>query len=117
MKHFFSSPVDIRLVDGSWSREGRVEILHNGEWRSVCGSNWDLNDANVVCRQLGFPGASSDSVLAHFGHGNGSIRLDNVNCRGHENSLEECSYSGWGTHNCGAFHDASVVCERKYIKS
>ena len=54
---------DVRLVDGSVDYEGRVEACINRVWGTVCSttyryaryyySRWDLNDAKVVCRQLG----------------------------------------------------------------
>ena len=46
----------VRLVGGSSSSEGRVEIKVAGVWGTVCDNNWGDNDANVVCRQLGFTG-------------------------------------------------------------
>ena len=45
---------DVRLVEGSSSLEGRIEICHNNAWSTVCQTNWDSRDAKVVCRQLGF---------------------------------------------------------------
>ena len=45
---------DIRLVAGSNSSEGRVEVCNQNRWGTVCDIGWDMNDANVACRQAGF---------------------------------------------------------------
>ena len=45
---------NIRLRGGTNSWEGRVEILVNGAWGTVCDDQWDVQDAKVVCRQLGY---------------------------------------------------------------
>ncbi|PIK49864.1 putative scavenger receptor cysteine-rich protein type 12 isoform X1 [Apostichopus japonicus] len=100
----------LRLVGGSSESEGRVEIFHAGQWGTICDDRWDINDAQVVCRQLGYVAASSASSLAHYGAGSGPIFMDNVGCTGFESSLMECSHSGLGNHNCGHHEDAGVSC-------
>ena len=88
-------------------------MYHNNQWGTVCDGGWDISDAEVVCRQLGFPGAYSAVRNAHFGQGNGTIWLDNVNCGTDHNSIFSCLHNGWGVHNCGHGDDAGVVCHRK----
>ena len=47
------SGIGVQLVDGSVYNEGRVEILHAGEWGSICKIDFTMEDATVICRMLG----------------------------------------------------------------
>ena len=100
----------IRLVDGPTDYEGRVEVYHNGVWGTVCDDHWDLNDAQVVCSQLGLGNAVAARHFAFYGQGSGEIWLDNVNCVGTEGTIGSCAHNGWGIENCGHSEDASVKC-------
>ena len=68
VNHFHVTPGDsksecisgtVQLVGGSSPSEGRVEICQNEEWGTVCTNGWDINDALIVCRQLGLPSQCS----------------------------------------------------------
>ena len=104
--------VQVRLAGGSTPNEGRVEVLYNGVWGTVCDDSWGIEDATVVCRQLGFSdvGAQAHSQ-AHFGQGSGSIMMDDLGCTGTETSIDQYSHRGWESHNCAHSEDASVICK------
>ena len=87
-----------------------MEIYYNGTWGTVCHDDWDINDARVVCRQLGFRYALNAYRNARYGQGAGPILLDNVFCDGYESSLFSCSHSRMENHNCDHSQDASVQC-------
>ena len=100
----------VRLVGGPTKYEGRVEVYHNDEWGTVCDNGWDLNDAQVVCHELGLGAANAARHNAFYGEGNGTIWLDNVNCVGSELMVAHCSHGEWGTQDCSHSQDAGVKC-------
>ncbi|PNI45147.1 CD6 isoform 6 [Pan troglodytes] len=99
----------LRLVDGGGACAGRVEMLEHGEWGSVCDDTWDLEDAHVVCRQLGCGWGVQALPGLHFTPGRGPIHRDQVNCSGAEAYLWDCPGLP-GQHYCGHKEDAGVVC-------
>ena len=101
----------LRLANGSAPSAGRVELWYSDQWNTVCDDSWGINDATVVCQQLGYRGAVTAHHSAHFGQGSGQILLDDLQCTGREGSLLECGHSGITSHNCGHHEDASVTCE------
>uniref|UniRef100_A0AAX7VDU9 SRCR domain-containing protein n=1 Tax=Astatotilapia calliptera TaxID=8154 RepID=A0AAX7VDU9_ASTCA len=102
---------EIRLTGPQSTRcSGRVEIYHNNRWGTVCDDGWNLNDAEVVCRELGCGSALEATQSAHFGEGTGQIWLDDVTCSGSESSLTQCQHRGFGTHDCTHQKDAGVIC-------
>uniref|UniRef100_A0A8B9EUA6 Scavenger receptor cysteine rich family member with 4 domains n=1 Tax=Anser cygnoides TaxID=8845 RepID=A0A8B9EUA6_ANSCY len=108
---------ELRLANGPGRCQGRLEILHNGSWGTVCDDDWDIVDANVVCRQLGCGHAIALPAPMTFGQGSGPIFLDNVDCKGREAALSECWSHGWGIHNCYHYEDVGVVCNAQPFPS
>ena len=109
---------DLRLGGGDSTAHGLVEIYHDGRWGMVCDDFWDIKDAEVACRQLGFVDAAA--AITEF---DGSdrfddgdiigIMLDNVQCLGSEAKLADCPRRNdltWGESNCALTEGAAVRC-------
>ena len=121
-------PGDVRLVGGSVVDEGRVELCLNNAWGTICDDGFDERDANVVCRQLGYPDQgrygyfhsimchlcikflhadATPRLAAYFGQGTGSILRQYLLCSGTESRLVDCSNTG---SSCSHAEDAGVTC-------
>ena len=79
----------------------------------MCGHYFDITDANVVCRELGYPEATRYYTYNYYGPGSGPIWLANLACNGSETSLHYCSHGGIGNtyYYCSHYHDIGVVCK------
>ena len=103
----FSDSTTIRLVGGRNQYEGRVEVYRSGEWQTVCDGSWDIKEAEVVCRQLGYGYAILAVGKAAFGRGTGGQWDRYWSCSGNEGSLDVCSSSSALCYHSDA---ASVIC-------
>ncbi|XP_021942881.1 uncharacterized protein LOC110841538 isoform X2 [Zootermopsis nevadensis] len=105
----------IRLAGSNISHEGRVEVKVFGQWGLICDDLFGLRDAEVVCRELGFPlGAAKilpPGSYINRDHTEDAIFLvDDLMCLGNESSILECEFEGWGVHDCLREEAVSVMC-------
>ena len=113
-----STCTDVEKALAARNTEGRVEVIYNDEWGTVCDDYWSNGDGNVACRQMGFAGAERVFWNSHFGGAarGTEIWLDNLQCVGNEKDLLECRRRGnpaVGDHNCSDrrhTEDAGVRC-------
>jgi deleted-in-malignant-brain-tumors protein 1 len=110
-----SNSFNVRLRGTGSAAIGRVEVLYNGQWGAVCDNGWDILDATVVCKQLGFVRAERPSIGSEYGITLGPAWLDYVSCRGDEGSLARCGHSGWGNTRCSYENGAGVVCSNSEV--
>uniref|UniRef100_I0FHQ7 Lysyl oxidase homolog n=1 Tax=Macaca mulatta TaxID=9544 RepID=I0FHQ7_MACMU len=99
----------VRLRGGAYIGEGRVEVLKNGEWGTVCDDKWDLVSASVVCRELGFGSAKEAVTGSRLGQGIGPIHLNEIQCTGNEKSIIDCKFNA-ESQGCNHEEDAGVRC-------
>ncbi|KAL2078750.1 hypothetical protein ACEWY4_026435 [Coilia grayii] len=99
---------DIRLAGRSGRCAGRVEVKVSGKWGTLCDDHWSIEEASVVCRQLGCGAAVSAPKEACFGPGRGPIWRD-FDCHGDETTLTKCT-TRVATVSCNHGEDAGVVC-------
>ena len=90
---------------------GRVEVYYQGTWGTVCNQGWNIKDANVICRQLGFKAGTLFEYDSTAQPGNGTLWLKDLDCAGNESSITFCSRGSWNmTSGCSHQQDASLIC-------
>ena len=85
-------------------------MFYQGTWGYVCHTGFGIEEARVVCRQLGFPGAIRPLADSQFTSGGGLIWLSSLECIGNETTLSECTQETWGGGGCSHSNEAGVEC-------
>ena len=101
---------------GSTAKEGYVEGLgFNGTWGGICDDFFDINDAIVICKMLGFPTATAalrfpDARDLYGTVPLGIFVLDDLGCTGNEESVFDCQHNGEWIEDCVSKEIAGVQC-------
>ena len=122
----------MRLVgpNGSNKVEGRVEYCSNRVWGTVSSFGFDLRDAHVVCRKLGYQQPRMKLIIhavyyyklilgallfhsSHFGQGSGPVLFTYLNCIGNEHKLEDCPSLYPHLYSYSHSYDVGVKCLEK----
>ncbi|WP_411023473.1 scavenger receptor cysteine-rich domain-containing protein, partial [Salmonella sp. s51228] len=72
-----------------------MQVYHNNVWGGICDDLWGLNDATVVCRQMGYQGVIGYTTYNQ--RSDNYFWLDNVQCTGNEQYISLCPHNGWGS--------------------
>ncbi|WAQ96954.1 DMBT1-like protein [Mya arenaria] len=110
--------VPIRLANigsSSTNGSGRVEVLHNGLYGTVCNNNFDRLDLIVVCRMLGFDNIPRSAYWHPAGtdpvaQGLGEIVVSDLTCNGIEYSIGQCGGRWPAYSSCDHSKDVFVNC-------
>uniref|UniRef100_UPI003AAC6C34 scavenger receptor cysteine-rich type 1 protein M130-like n=1 Tax=Centroberyx gerrardi TaxID=166262 RepID=UPI003AAC6C34 len=103
------SQESVRLVDGTSLCSGRLEVKSKQFWSSVCEADFDQQDAEVVCRELGC-GAPSVLQGALYGEVEAPMWTEEFQCEGSESVLLDCGSSGSARNTCSPGKAVGLTC-------
>ncbi|CAH0549631.1 unnamed protein product [Brassicogethes aeneus] len=106
----------VKLAGTKHKHKGRVEVSAFGKMGYICDDQFGIREANVVCKELGYNlGAAEVRGNSYYAKdlkkNNTFYMMDDVDCIGNETSLKDCSFSGWGHHNCLDGEVAGLICK------
>ncbi|CAK6979429.1 scavenger receptor cysteine-rich type 1 protein M130-like isoform X2 [Scomber scombrus] len=99
----------VRLVNGTSLCSGRLEVKSEQSWSSVCEADFDQQDAEVVCRELGC-GAPSVLQGALYGEVEAPMWTKQFQCGGHESALLDCRRSDSARRTCSPGKAVGLTC-------
>uniref|UniRef100_A0A8C7KC79 SRCR domain-containing protein n=1 Tax=Oncorhynchus kisutch TaxID=8019 RepID=A0A8C7KC79_ONCKI len=99
----------VRLVGGAGLCSGRVEVKSNQSWASVCEADFDRQDAEVVCRDVGC-GAPAALQGGLYGEGEGQTWDKEFQCKGKESLLLDCDTSDRENNTCLPGNAVGLTC-------
>ena len=103
----------MRLSGSTSEYAGRVELCIELIWTSLCDQSWDLRDAQVACRELGYSPYGAMPTYGCYTEGQLSFGITSLNCTGSEDGLFNCSHSNPVLYNCRSHNDAGLICQSK----
>ena len=102
-------PDTVQLVNGTSPCSGRLEVKSNQQWSSVCEDDFDQQDAEVVCRELGC-GAPSVLQGALYGEVEAPMWTKEFQCGGNESALLDCRSSDSARNTCSPGKAVGLTC-------
>ncbi|XP_053177441.1 scavenger receptor cysteine-rich type 1 protein M130-like [Scomber japonicus] len=105
----------VRLVNGTSLCSGRLEVKSEQSWSSVCEADFDQQDAEVVCRELGC-GAPSVLQGALYGEVEAPMWTKEFQCGGHESALLDCRRSDSARRTCSPGKAVGLTCSQETVR-
>ncbi|XP_030005833.1 CD5 antigen-like [Sphaeramia orbicularis] len=106
---FLTCSDSVRLVNGSSLCSGRLEVQSKQSWSSVCEEDFNHNDAEVVCRELGC-GAPSLLQGVLYGVGEAPVWTSKLQCEGNESAVLDCRRSNSSGKTCSTGKATGLAC-------
>lgn len=101
------------MVGERSDREGIVQVYYNNTWGWVCANQWDKENADVLCRMMGWKQSKRvvqlDSKSDQVGE---PTWMSNFHCVGDENTIFSCPNDGWRKQNCADKRKVNITCDR-----
>lgn len=104
----------MNFLGGDNKCEGQIQLLYDGQWGLMCGDGLGMQEASVICRQLGCGSVHSISQYILTPEEMKQPWLYGAQCRGEEATLWECLLGPWGPlSGCKCQCVAVIICSGK----